>query len=106
VKLGILILQKIRALLSQYNDLNFKGEFAVLIEVITYCPAVNNHSYVFTACSDNELTSIINERLSKWEHPELLKKTISILQSVVNINPQVNRDYVKKIDSNYIIIEY
>jgi len=96
---------KIKALLSQYRELNFGREFAVDIEVITYAPACSNNGYEFTACSDAELMAIIAGSLKPWKYPQLMAQTISVIQSVVKIKPLVNRDYVKRENSKGAIIK-
>lgn len=99
------IFTKLKSLLSQYKELNIRRDFAVSIEVITFAPACKSTALDYTTTSELELKKIIEEKLVKWSHPELITQTISVIQSVVKLKPIINRDYVVKNDSKGAIIK-
>ncbi|GBF18223.1 hypothetical protein C21_00380 [Arenibacter sp. NBRC 103722] len=100
------IYNKLKALLSQYKELNLGRNLGVEIEVITFAPAcVNPNRYEFTVVNKNELELLIKSKLKPWVNADLYTNTISVIQSVVKIKSHINRDYVKKADSKGGIIK-
>ncbi len=96
---------KIRSLLTPYNDLSKRRKLLVEIQVVTYAPAaITNDSFDDTAREDNGLKQILS-RLPRWESANLFSKVLSIIQSVIQIKAKIDRAYIQKTDSKGAIVK-
>lgn len=99
---------KVESELKQYEVLNKRRKLLVSIEVITYAPAcTNRNGFDLTATNDEELAEILNVEIKTWDegNEDLLKKTISVIQSVIQIKAPIDRNYIKKENSKGALIK-
>lgn len=96
---------KLSSLLSQYIELNTKRVLQVPVEVFTFAPASKKEDYVDTAFAAEELQFLIQQRDVWTNAAEYYNKTISVIQSVIQLKAKANRTYVKKVDSKGAIIK-
>ena len=102
------LFNKVESELKQYEALNKGRKLLIDIEVVTYAPAcTHNNIFPYTATNERELLEIINEEVQDWVNTseELLKKTISLIQSVIRIKTPFDRSYIKKKNSRGAIIK-
>ena len=102
------LFNKVESELKQYEALNKGRKLLIDIEVVTYAPAcTHNNIFPYTATNERELLEIINEEVQDWVNTseELLKKTISVIQSVIRIKTPFDRSYIKKKNSRGAIIK-
>ena len=83
-----------------------RKEFLVNIEVVSFASSLCQTDFDnFIVSSIDDLDKFINQKLKKWEHPELFKKVLSIIQSVVNLKKK-NKRIVKKEKSRGAIVNW
>ena len=102
------LFNKVESELKQYEELNEGRRLLVSIEVVTYSPACSrNDNFNFTASDETELLDVINHEVRDWSYgsEELFKKTISIIQSVIQIKTPIDRSYIKKKNSRGAIVK-
>lgn len=97
---------KLKSLLTGHKELNIKRELAVDLDTVTFAPAVTQVVTQSFNCStsNDELTTFI-ESLSPWENSHLYEIVISVLQSIIKLKAQTNRQYLKKENSRGSVVK-
>jgi len=99
---------KIESELKQYEVLNKKRKLLVNIEAVTYAPAcTNRNDFDLTATNEDELVKILSDEIIDWDSgdDDLLKKTISVIQSVIQLKAPIDRSYIKNVNSKGSLIK-
>lgn len=98
---------KIESELRQYTELNKGRNLQIPIEVITFAPACSTvAAYEYTANTQN-LGQTIDNQVGDWNNytDKLYRQTISVIQSVIKLKVNLDRNYLKKTDSKGAIVK-
>jgi len=83
--------------LRAYSELRKNRNFLVNIEIVSFAPNLSTRGEYIVRNND-ELKNFIL-KLNKWEHPELFKTVLSVLQSVIRLKKKEKRPNVTKSNS-------
>ncbi|MCG8573363.1 MAG: ATP-binding domain-containing protein [Flavobacteriales bacterium] len=97
---------KVESELRSYSELTRRRDLLIPIEVITYSPESSVLPDDNYACNKDSLEDLINQ-IPVWSNHDgdIFKKTISVIQSVIQITVKSDRTNVKKTDSKGAIVK-
>lgn len=103
-----ILFNKVESELKSYNQLTERRKLLIDIEVVTFAPACQNNDLFddFTANTEN-LEDILENKVANWKtfNEDILRKIISVIQSVIQIKVRTDRSYIKEEDSKGAIVK-
>lgn len=99
---------KVESELRSYNELTERRKLLIDIEIVTFAPACQNiDAFDEYTANESNLKDIIDTKVKNWDlyNEEILRRTISIIQSVIQIKVRTDREYIKETNSKGAIVK-